>query len=613
MRIFLVIITVLSTTFLYAQRVTFGEVTVEELESSSDPLFPDANAELLYMKVVTSVGKSITVHQRFKIFNKEGYDYAQVRIPYPDVYRLKGATYNLINGEVIETKLDKDLVYTDEEVKGVKIKKISFPNVSPGSVLELTYKSENGTLADIDLQYDIPVKRIAIEVRNESRVDLEVLQNPRALIDLNRNENVNSINISAKNVPPLEKESHIYDMEMYRAKLSLNIVAIGYSVTLNSWEEYAKQLFQGGEFERQLASRGFYKDDMERVIAGETTDLGKAEKIYTYIKNEINWNEESKFYPKTRIREVYKDKTGSDSDINALYISMLKSVGIDAHPVLVSSKSNGISLRPSYHAFDCMITAIKVKDEYHLKEVANHESSFTMLPESLIYWKGMLVEKRMKPIWIDLTNIEHSVIRTVVSAEITEDLTIEGKLKDKKTGYYAIELKNQTKDNGAIEIEQLFKNRYTDVEIIDVSVKDGGMDEVFSEFTFDIENRIDQIGDKLYFSPLLFLGMEENPFKKEDRKYPIDFGYPKQLQSTISVSIPANYKIESIPEPIKLSLPRDIGFFTYIVAKAPGGIQILTKFQINTPLLPNTDYLALKEFFNVLIAKEQEKVVLVKI
>jgi len=46
-----------------------------------------------------------------------------------------------------------------------------------------------------------------------------------------------------------------------------------------------------------------------------------------------------------------------------------------------------------------------------------------------------------------------------------------------------------------------------------------------------MDGAIDEIDGKLYFSPLLFLTLEENPFQKETRKYAIDFGYPFKQQT----------------------------------------------------------------------------------
>jgi hypothetical protein len=41
---------------------------------------------------------------------------------------------------------------------------------------------------------------------------------------------------------------------------------------------------------------------------------------------------------------------------------------------------------------------------------------------------------------------------------------------------------------------------------------------------FSRDNQVDIIGDKMYISPLLFLAVGENPFKQEERLYPIDYG-----------------------------------------------------------------------------------------
>ena len=47
-----------------------------------------------------------------------------------------------------------------------------------------------------------------------------------------------------------------------------------------------------------------------------------------------------------------------------------------------------------------------------------------------------------------------------------------------------------------------------------------------ASYNVNISDRVDNIGDIMSFSPMLFEKLNENPFKLEDRKFPVDFNYP---------------------------------------------------------------------------------------
>ncbi|MDO1499625.1 hypothetical protein Q2T40_05665 [Winogradskyella maritima] len=52
---------------------------------------------------------------------------------------------------------------------------------------------------------------------------------------------------------------------------------------------------------------------------------------------------------------------------------------------------------------------------------------------------------------------------------------------------------------------------------------------VMLTYEYNSSDAIDNIGGNLYFSPLVFLTMNESPFKLDKRDYPIDFIMPLKI------------------------------------------------------------------------------------
>jgi hypothetical protein len=76
------------------------------------------------------------VHERIKIYDKEGFDWATKKIRLyneqnstsENIYKLKANTYNLIDENIETDKLKKDGVFEEELNKYWKIKSFTMPN-----------------------------------------------------------------------------------------------------------------------------------------------------------------------------------------------------------------------------------------------------------------------------------------------------------------------------------------------------------------------------------------------------------------------------------------------------------------------------------------------------
>ena len=140
--------------YLNAQDIEFGEVSKEELLEEEYPLDKSANAVVLYKKqetyFISNNGSSdlITeIHERIKIYNKDGFDYATQRLSMyksgstsENISKLKAYTYNLENDKIVKTELDKDQIFENEVNYNYKEIKFTLPNIKEGSVIEYRYK-----------------------------------------------------------------------------------------------------------------------------------------------------------------------------------------------------------------------------------------------------------------------------------------------------------------------------------------------------------------------------------------------------------------------------------------------------------------------------------------
>ncbi len=148
---YLTVVLIFITLQLQAQEIKFGKVSMEELTekyNSKDSL-SDATYLYKYRKTYFMYSKDkgfelvTEFHNRLKIYSKEGFDYATKKI---NLYKegsskekvsgLKGVTYNLHEGEIVESKLRKDGEFEIELSRYHDQKSFTMPNVKEGSVIE---------------------------------------------------------------------------------------------------------------------------------------------------------------------------------------------------------------------------------------------------------------------------------------------------------------------------------------------------------------------------------------------------------------------------------------------------------------------------------------------
>lgn len=123
---------------------------------------------------------------------------------------------------------------------------------------------------------------------------------------------------------------------------------------------------------------------------------------------------------------------------------------------------------------------------------------------------------------------------------------------------------------------------------------------------------VEEISGKLYIEPLIFLTQHQNPFKLEERKYPVDFDSPWKNTNRVSFEIPKGYKVESLPETLAIGLPNNIGVFKYQVRQVGNQIKTVSILQFNSSVISALDYPYLKDFYGKLVEKQSEKIVFVK-
>ena len=294
---------------------------------------------------------------------------------------------------------------------------------------------------------------------------------------------------------------------------------------------------------------------------------------------------------------------------------MLRAAGLKANPILVSTRDNGVPLFPTSQGFNYVIAGVELANSTVLLDATEIYAPSNTLPLRALNWQGRMVRKDGSSDEINLSPKKYSAKKVYANVKLNEDALVSGYCR---TMYYNLKALNYRNDYNKVNNQDLIgklEKENQDIEISELKVSnenDIGKPLGYT-FAFETDNQVEVIGDKMYFAPLLFLTEKENPFKLENRTYPVDFGARFENKYTVSIHLPEGYKIESKPENIGYTLPDGIGSFRYATILKGNKLQVLSNTKINMGIIGPNYYEALKEFYKKVIEKQVEKIVLSKI
>ena len=651
----------------FSQSYELGKVTLAELEEKEHPVEKDAEAAVLFnigktffefdinkgFKLVTEVTTKI------KVYKKEGYSFADISVPIyvgdSEIERVsfsKAITYNLVNGKIEKTKMKSDGEFTEKVNKYWSVVKISLPNVREGSIIEYKYELTSPFLSNLPewyFQKSIPVnfskyetiipeylvynprikgyvlpkvtttsKNTTYNYTEKERSGRMVAQTTYSNEQFNYKESITTYILEKS--PSMKDEDFVSNIKDYTAGVSHELSIIKYPnspiKTLSySWEDVCKSIYDNENFGSELKKTGYFETDIEQLLQGKNTREEKIVTLLEYVKKQVKWNSFNGIFCDDGLKSAYKNRTGNVAEINLMLVSMLRFAGLEANPVLVSTKSNGIPLFPSRTAFNYVICAVEIPDGVIMLDATDMNSGLNIMPTRVLNWQGRLIRKEGSSVFVDLRPSFVSKENTSGLLSIDVEGNVSGKLRTQYFDYNAYRFRNNYLDSNKENYIESLEKKLGQIEIDDYLVANENIlsKPILEEFSFKHADLVEIIGDKMYFSPLLFYSLSENPFKVEKRDYPIDFVYPQEDKYTITINLPDGYVVESVPQNTVFAMENSLLVYKFSLNASEGKIQMGATTIINESMITPDYYNDLKDFFRRIVENQTEKIVLKKI
>ncbi len=664
-----VTVSLITSVQINAQVYDYGSIPDSHYEMEIYDLDSSANAVVLFdygeseVKYDRSDGFQLQYsrHQRLKVLQDAGTKVADVIIPFrhmrPEqkIENVRATSYTLLeNGTVQEQSLKRDEIFIEKDTRSWSDLKFSIPGVKKGSIIEISYDMVMDFqfwYPDWHFQTDIPTiwseyktkipEFYSFSYQTTGEHDLYIknssVYEDRARITFTVNNSSNRIGVSGmgqrvtetldfkgeelhfvmKDVPALPDEPFIRSRNEYEAKVEFQIIGLQYpgQVGLSyarPWVELISDLLNDDDFGKKIRSNDDLKREVQYLTYGVESARSKMQIIYNDIINRVQWDGYYGVFLDQNTIDVFKKGRGSGSEINMTLLQMLKEAGMNAYPLIVSTHQNGEinTLLGVVDQFNHTLVYVDMGEEAFILDATDKYRPYTLLPENVLGTNGLLLY-RDQVIWIPVNN---SALNTTVSTVMLNisDAGFQGSLRTQTSGYYAVNIRKGYSKTDSVTFFQNFL--FDDESFTKVSNVIGTLDDFENGFTYQLEFSNDETvsGDVMYFNPMIIGGITKNPFKIEDRFFPVDYNYPFQRVVTMNVSLPQGWIVEELPKPIMYRLPDNGAEFQRILQAGSGAIMMRYILKVNKPRFMPEEYEALRNMYEQLVQTLAENIVLKK-
>ncbi len=621
---------ILLTTTMFAQTKKFGDVSVEDFTAYNTSYDSSASAVVLFEKGFVEFDSDyncvLSYHKRIKIITDDGFEYGDVEIPIfkpadQSVSSIKATTYILKeDGSIEENKVGRRDIFTSKEGDEYEVKKFTMPGLNKGVIIEYSYKKIMGNpfyMPDWKFHEYIPVEWSEIEMIVPASLDYQmVFRGMSDTLHINEikrvarsvnNVRAQSIRLAKKDLAPVEDLPYLINRDDHISEVitqlnSVNLPGGTRDSFFKSWSKIAEELNERGDFGKQRLD-GNIRDLLASILEEGMDEMNKVEAIYGYLTNNIEWDGYHRLITEKGIRDTFKEKKGNTADINLLLVEMLKEAGLNASPALISTRSNGTVLTDYslINQFNMVVAVVELESSAFIVDASSGLRSYTFPHPKLLYRNALVIRDDNSYGWLLSYPIENTSERLSMSYSLKDTSHITVEISARTKGAFSEQLRTEV---DRLNFTSYWEEKYDELE--DLSVDSASFDNLQSQtesvtynvaLSFKMEEEMSLDNDIIYLDPFLFLSEPESPFKKADRKFPVEFSFPYNSQHMVRVELPEGYVVEEIPETIQITLPNQGGYYRFMSSVTGNTLTFVSTTNLAAYYYPKEEYQDVKKLF----------------
>lgn len=633
----------------------FGKFTAYEIEMKQYEKDTAATAIILYERGDATVKRNeynemrvvYTYQARVKIFKKTGFSKADYRIPLiksissKDKEKLQYAKAVAVNANKSPIFLNPHNIYMEDYDEYREYAKFTVPNVTEGTVFDVEYQTESPFLFNFQewkFQDDIP----KIYSEYNTSVPANYKYNSKLVGYLTLTNHVPGVQkncfssaygmadcelntYTMKDIPAFIEEPYINSKDNHLSKITFELreyqsFTRGKEIYTKSWESVDKELKMSYSLGSQSKKEDLFKKWLPAEISAMPITLDKAKVIYHYLQSYMTWNGKYQLFKDADVKTAFEKQTGNVAELNLILLNMLRAGGFEASFMILSTRENGAiftELFPVLSEFNYLAVKVEIDGKSYPLDITDKYLPFGMLPFRALNGYGRVIDFKKESYWYDLTNPKISLNTNYVQYQVDASGAISANMMNTYTGYFATqkrgEITNASKENYIQTLENRLSAKGTEATVAEYKTINQEDLEAPLKETFKLKIEPPGINNKIiHLYPFLGNIYGENPFKLENRTYPVDFGYLFGYNHQISVKVDPAYEITSVPEEKTLTLEDQGASINLKSYTNNNELSIALTFFINKPVFISEEYSQLKKLFTELVAIHNNLPVILK-
>lgn len=604
--------------FAQLEDINLGIVLEDELKLKECSFDKNADAVILLDKAASYFNDEynlITERRiRLKILKEKGVERGNVSIPY---YSNNG--FEVItgieavvvspeeNGNLKVSALEKKNIYNRKVNSLYSEVKFALPNVKVGSVIDYRYKSTMKNYVGLkkwDFQSDIPilVSSYTVAPIPNSEFNYSVYKKTYFPIKIDMDKSAGRVRFEMNNIPGIRDE--VYSTSPANFFQRVNFQLSGYTdyygkhSYTTTWEQLTKELLQQKEFGTQV-NKDLSGSDIIKRLPSSLSALEKMKALFNFVRSEMVWNDIYSKYSDEGVKTTLEKKKGNTADINLLLVSLLKSAGVEAYPLLVSERRNGIiDTTYSYlDQFDKVIAYVNIDGTPYVLDGTDKYTPFFMVSPDLLNTIGFLVDKKKRG-FVYFSNLPHKDVDLVsFYNSISESGVMSGEASVRNEQYAKLYKEERYRLDTVKYREALLKS-YPFLNVDSFSIAGVGNDSAALVQTLKYSSTLKKSGGYYLVNYNLFTGFNENPFITQQRFTDIDFGARYLASVAGTFTYPPSWVPEQLPANKTLVSPDRTMSVSRAMQKDGNTINVLLSVKINKESYSAEEYDMVKAFFS---------------
>jgi hypothetical protein len=343
-----------------------------------------------------------------------------------------------------------------------------------------------------------------------------------------------------------------------------------------------------------------------------STPVERARRLFSFVRDKFTADEPGMLLTREHtLEDTYKRRRGSVGDINLLLIALLRVVEIEADPVILSTRENGLARikYPFVDDYNYVICKASIGGETYFLDASVHQLGFGRLPNYCYNGPGRVIKKGGDVVYFRPDSAKEIKMTTVILGNENDRLS--GNYISEAGYFESLAMRSElTGKSIDLYLQEQNKNNSGNFSI------DPGSTAVDSQYQYDLPLTVRYgfhlgfNGEKrVYFNPMLNAALKENPFGATERSYPVEMDHQTDETYVLTMEMPKGYTVEEMPKSARVDLNNGEGSFEYIIGFSGEQLQMKCRLRLNKAIFEPADYAALRDFFAFVVKKESEMVV----